>query len=74
MQRITEKFLEDRYKKCDSGSEKVEDSLIYFQNKFGISPDLSVQAALKVEFEIEAQIKSEELKLELMKKILSRRT
>lgn len=64
-------FLEDRYKNVTADLKKVEDSLIYFQNKFGISPDLSVQAALKVEFEIEAEIKSEELKLELMKKILS---
>ena len=64
-------FLEARYQNVTDDLRKVEDSLIYFQNKFGISPELSVQASLKVEFEIESEIKSEELKLELMRKILS---
>lgn len=64
-------FLEGRYEIVSEDLKKVEDSLIYFQNKFGISPEVSVQASLKVEIEIESEIKSEELKLELLKKILS---
>ena len=64
-------FLEDRYENVSNDLKNIEDSLIIFQNKFGISPDLSVQASLKVEIEIESEIKSEELKLDLMRKILS---
>jgi capsule polysaccharide export protein KpsE/RkpR len=64
-------FLEARYVNVSADLKNVEDSLIIFQNKFGVSPELSVQASLKVEIEIESEIKSEELKLELMRKILS---
>lgn len=64
-------FLEERYKNVSSDLRKVEDSLLAYQNKFGIAPELSVQASLKVEIELEAEIKSEEVKLELLRKIIS---
>lgn len=64
-------FLESRYNAVKTDLKKIEDSLVYYQNNFGISPDVSIQAALKLEIEVEASIKSEEIKLELMRKILS---
>lgn len=64
-------FIEDRYKLVQIELKEAEDSLEYFQNKFGIAPDLQIQAALKGEIELEIEIKSEEIKLDLLKKILS---
>lgn len=64
-------FLESRLNNVKQDLKNVEDSLILFQNEYGVAPELSVQAATKVEFELEAEVKSEELKLELLRKILS---
>ncbi|MBK6504209.1 MAG: hypothetical protein IPG02_00675 [Ignavibacteria bacterium] len=64
-------FIEERYNLVNNDLKQVEDSLTEFQNKYGISPDYQIQAALKAEVELEAEIKAEEVKLELLKKILS---
>jgi len=64
-------FLESRYDIVQKDLKTTEDSLIYFQNNFGISPDITIQAAIKSELELEAEIKSEEIKVEILKKILS---
>ncbi|HQY21550.1 MAG TPA: GNVR domain-containing protein [Ignavibacteria bacterium] len=64
-------FLESRYESVKQDLKQVEDSLTFFQNNFGISPEITVQAAIKAEVELEAEIKSEELKLELLRKIIS---
>ena len=64
-------FIESRYKLVKKDLKKVEDSLITYQNIYGIAPDISVQAAVKTEVELEAEIKSEEVKLDLLRKILS---
>gem|GEM_PF-4248275 len=42
-----------------------------YQNIFGISPDLTVKAAVQSELLLESEIKTEEVKLELLSKILS---
>jgi len=64
-------FIENRYNEVRKDLKVMEDSLKNYQDTHGIAPEVQVQAALKVEIEIEAQIKSEEVKLELLKKILS---
>ncbi|MCB0723555.1 MAG: hypothetical protein KDC73_02545 [Ignavibacteriae bacterium] len=64
-------FLGERYNLVKSDLKKAEDSLKTFQSLYGISPDLTVQAAVKTEIEIQAQIASEEVKLEILRKILS---
>jgi capsule polysaccharide export protein KpsE/RkpR len=64
-------FIESRYHLVKEDLKKAEDSLIIYQNIFGIAPDISVKAAVKTEVELEAEIKSEEVKLDLLRKILS---
>lgn len=64
-------FIEQRYMIAQKELKQVEDSLTDFQNNFGVSPDFQIQAALKAEVELEAEIKAEEVKLELLKKILA---
>lgn len=64
-------FIESRYELVKKDLKKAEDSLIIYQNIYGIAPDISVQAAVKTEVELEAELKSEEVKLDLLKKILS---
>lgn len=64
-------FLETRYLEVKNELKVSEDSLISFQNRFGISPDIIAATTLKGEIELESQIKSEEIKLELLKKILA---
>jgi tyrosine-protein kinase Etk/Wzc len=64
-------FIESRFEIANSELKKVEDSLQMFQNEFGLAPEIQVQAAIKGQIELEVQIKSEEVKLELLKKILT---
>jgi len=64
-------FIESRYNLVKKDLKKAEDSLIIYQNIYGIAPDISVQAAVITEVELEADIKSEEVKLDLLRKILS---
>ena len=64
-------FIQGRYDLVKAELSEIEDSLIDYQNRFGIAPDLQVQAAVKADIELEAQIKAEEVKLDLLSKILS---
>lgn len=64
-------FIQERLETVKSDLRAVEDSLKNFQQVYGISPDLQISAATKVEIELETQIKSEEIKLDLLRKILS---
>lgn len=64
-------FIQSRLNLVQKDLRTYEDSMEQYQNKFGIAPDLKVQFASKVEIELEAEIKSEEVKLELLRKILS---
>lgn len=69
--RNNREFIENRYDIIRTDLKKSEDSLQSYQNTFGIAPDIQVQAATKTQYELEAQIKSEEVKLEILRKILS---
>lgn len=64
-------YLEERYNLAKKDLARVEDTLVMYQNKFGVAPELSVQASVKIELELETEIKSEEIKLDLLRKILS---
>lgn len=64
-------FIEERYNLVHNDLKKAEDSLQNFQDVYGIAPDLQVQVAAKGSIELESEIKSEEVKLDLLRKILS---
>ncbi|MBK7157605.1 MAG: hypothetical protein IPH77_03360 [Ignavibacteria bacterium] len=64
-------FIEKRYDQAKIDLKRTEDTLEYFQNIYGISPDYQVQASLKANIELESEIKSEQIKIELLSKILS---
>lgn len=64
-------FIEKRYETAQVDLKKVEDSLRVYQDIYGISPDLQIKAAVQSEIQIEGEIKAEEVKLELLKGILS---
>jgi len=69
--RINREFIEQRYMTAKEDLGKFEDSLKTYQDKYGIAPDVQVQVAARTEIELEAEIRGEELKLEILKKILS---
>ncbi|MFZ1322253.1 MAG: GNVR domain-containing protein [Ignavibacteria bacterium] len=64
-------FLEERYKIVKEQLTKAEDSLKQYQNENGIAPDITVKAAAQSEVTLDIEIKSEEVKLDLLKKILA---
>lgn len=64
-------FIEERYNTVKSQLAQSEDSLKNFQDKFGVAPDLVVRAATQSQLQLEGDIKSEEVKLEILRKILS---
>lgn len=64
-------FIENRYFQARTDLTKAEDSLKTFQLVYGVSPELQVKAAAQTMFSIEAELKGEEVKLDVLKKILS---
>lgn len=64
-------FIEQRYEQSNEKLISAEDSLKLFQDRFGLSPDYQYKAASDMEIQIEADIESEKIKLELLQKILS---
>lgn len=64
-------FIETRYELVKKDLKQAEDSLKDYQNIFGVAPDLVIKAATQTEIQLEGEIKSEELKLELLRKVLS---
>lgn len=64
-------FIEQRYNIVKSDLTKAEDSLKNYQEANGIAPDVTIRAVAQSEVEIEMQIKSEEVKLDLLKGIFS---
>lgn len=64
-------FLEKRYSLVKEELRNAEDSLKIFQDKYGIAPDLQIKAATQLGIQFEADIKAEEVKLELQRKILT---
>ncbi|MEO6693618.1 MAG: GNVR domain-containing protein [Ignavibacteria bacterium] len=64
-------FIEERYKQSSEKLIFAEDSLKLFQDDYGISPDVQIRAASEIELQLEAEIESEKISLELLQKILS---
>jgi capsule polysaccharide export protein KpsE/RkpR len=64
-------FIENRYNLVRSDLKNAEDSLKQFQDVYGVAPDLVAKATTQASITLEAEIKSEEVKLELLKKLLS---
>ncbi|MCE1165656.1 MAG: hypothetical protein LWX07_09675 [Bacteroidetes bacterium] len=64
-------FIESRYELLKKDLKKSEDTLKNFQDKYGIAPDLTLKAVTQSQVQIEAEIKSEEIKLDLLHKILT---
>jgi tyrosine-protein kinase Etk/Wzc len=64
-------FIENRYLQAKEDLAKAEDSLKSFQLIYGIAPDLQIKAAAQSVFALEVELKSEEIKLDIAKKLLS---
>ncbi len=64
-------FIEGRYYKIKEELTKAEDSLKSFQLIYGVAPDLQIKASAQSVFTLEAELKSEEVKLDVLRKILS---
>lgn len=69
--RNNKEFIEQRFDSVKKDLKIAEDSLREFQDIYGIAPEIQVEIAAKTSLELEATIKSEEVKLELLKKILT---
>jgi uncharacterized protein involved in exopolysaccharide biosynthesis len=64
-------FIEKRYFQARDDLSKSEDSLKHFQIIYGISPDLQIKAAAQSQFTLESELKAEEIKLDVLRKLLS---
>ncbi len=64
-------FIEKRYLQAKHDLSMVEDSLKQFQMIYGIAPDLQIKASAQSVFTLEAELKAEEIKLDVIRKILS---
>ncbi len=64
-------FIENRYLQANQELRNAEDTLKAFQLIYGIAPDLQIKASAQSVFSLEAELKAEEVKLDVLKKILS---
>ncbi|KAA0207931.1 MAG: hypothetical protein OZ913_08775 [Ignavibacteriaceae bacterium] len=64
-------FIQSRYDLAKVNLTNAEDSLKFYQEIFGVAPDLQIKATVQAELELEVQIKTEEVKLEVLRKFLS---
>jgi len=64
-------FVEKRYFQAKDDLAKSEDSLNAFQSIYGIAPDLQIKASAQSVFTLEAELKAEEVKYDVIRKILS---
>lgn len=64
-------FIEKRYILARADLKKAEDSLKTYQDIYGIAPDVIAKSVVQSTVELEAEIKSEQVKLELLSKILN---
>ncbi|MEO8209071.1 MAG: GNVR domain-containing protein [bacterium] len=64
-------FIEERYLLAKDDLKNAEDSLRIYQDIYGFAPDLQLRTSSQLELDLEVQIKSEEIRLELLKKIVS---
>jgi len=69
--RSNREFIEKRYYQAKEDLTKAEDTLKSFQIIYGVAPDLQIKAAAQSAFTLEAELKTEEVKLDILKKILS---
>lgn len=63
-------FIEARYLQSREDLRRSEDSLKSFQEIYGIAPDLQIKAAAQSVFLLESELKAEEVKLDVLKKLL----
>ena len=64
-------FIEGRYNSIKKELQESEDSLRIYQDKYGLAPDIVSKSVVSAQVNLESEIKSEELKLELLTKVLS---
>lgn len=64
-------FIEKRYYQAKVDLSNAEDSLKIFQMQYGVAPDLQIKAAAQTVFALESELKAEEIKLDVLRKILS---
>lgn len=64
-------FLSKRYDDAKKELTKAEDTLKTFQDRYGVAPDVKIKSALQSQIQLEATLMSEEVKLDLLKKILA---
>lgn len=64
-------FIEERYNLVKKQLSEAEDSLKLFQDVYGIAPDIVARTTTQASITLESEIKAEEVKLELLKKLLS---
>jgi capsule polysaccharide export protein KpsE/RkpR len=69
--RNNREFIEKRYFEAKEQLKIVEDSMRIFQDQYGLAPDIVAKASVQGEVQLEAEIKAEEVKLEMLQKILS---
>lgn len=64
-------FIEKRYLQSKEDLSNAEDTLKAFQQIYGVAPDLQIKASAQSVFTMEAELQAEEVKLDVLKKILS---
>lgn len=64
-------FINDRYEIIKADLRTAEAKMQDFQNIYGVAPDIVIKAVTQNEIALEAEIKSEEIKLELLRKMIS---
>lgn len=69
--RNNREFIEQRYFQSKKDLAGAEDTLKSFQLVYGIAPDMQIKASAQSVFTLEAELKSEEVKLDVVKKLLS---
>lgn len=69
--RNNKEFIEKRYYLAKEDLKKAEDSLKSYQDIYGIAPDIVAKSVAQSSVQLEAEIKSEEVKLDVLKKIFN---
>lgn len=69
--RENRKFIENRYLQSKQDLKNAEDSMKIYQQTYGIAPDLQVKATVQSLYLIESELTAEEVKLDVLKQILS---
>ncbi|MFZ4590459.1 MAG: Wzz/FepE/Etk N-terminal domain-containing protein [Ignavibacteria bacterium] len=64
-------FLENRYNLIKKDLTQAEDSLKNFQEIYGLAPDVTAKAIVQSQVQLEVELSTEEIKMELLRKMLS---